>query len=287
MNTQTHSYRCIFVRPELRIGHHAHAWENWPEPRDPFVCFATSGEADADDDDKSSGGDDEKRFSQADITRIVSREIAKAKKAADKRIADAEAKAKKAEELEARLAEIEGGEGDEGDDAKPPKGAASVSAEMKRMQRELSKLSGQLKSLSDEKKALESERDAAHSNLRSHIVRESLTAALSKANVLPKALPQAVRLLELEAKADLVDDGKGGHAVTLNLDGFETDEIEKAVSKWLKTNDHFVRAEGGGTGSRAPNAGNGNGMRVTEDMLNTMSPEAIIESAMRAQANTE
>lgn len=210
--------------------------------------------------------DDEKKFTQADVDKIISQRIKKLeRKYAD--YDDAVAKAGKVDELTKQLEDLKAQVEDA--DKKP------AEKELARMQRELDALGSKLKQANEAAetaKAGQAQAVKAHNTYR---LRSAVSAALTKADALPKRVEQAARLMIEDAEAAIEFDEEGEASYSFSINDMTITSPEEAAKHWLKDNDHYQRHPGGGSGT--PSGGSGNG-RMSAQQMSEMSAETLIEA---------
>lgn len=249
---------------------------------------------DPDDDEGGDGGTKakakakgDKSFSQAEVTRLIAKEVAKTKRGYQKRIEALEGEAKRTKDLTAELEELRAQIDDaaEGDDGKGggAKDGAKLGAELRKLQRQYKKLEGDLAESKAREEAATAAATTAQANLKKHIIASRVAVELSKHNALPNAIEKAVKLFVEETKADLVideDDPTAEPAFTMSYGGREYDDVSKLAGAWLKENPYLVSAKGAGTGSKPPNGKGGGSLKFTEEQLKGMTPDQLISAGL-------
>jgi hypothetical protein len=214
----------------------------------PFLCFVEGGEGEAGDGDPPA---DEKKFSQADLDKLVKRRLAQEHRKHEKAMKALEAKLESMSDLEDQLAELQAklaeGDGD-GDGDKTPKDAVAK-AEFDKVMRELKKAGQALEKLTAENAELTTARDAAVGKYNGTRVADAARKALTGAGVMAKAQGVAVDtfIRELRAELHVDDDGKETIFLT-DDDGTEHADIEDAAASFLKKHDYWKSHPGGGAG---------------------------------------
>lgn len=205
---------------------------------DPFLCFA-EGDGDPDDDPD----DDDKKFSQADVDRIVKRRLKKADAAHAKLQSQFE-------ELQGQLAELQ----NQPDDDTDTNGDASK--ELTKLKRELARATGELKKLTEERDQAIEAATGATTRYKQHRIKNELQAALLKSGALPTAVDDAVAMMA--AGADLEEDDEGGATIVVKVGDVPYEDPIKAAAKFLAEKPHYAKAPAGG-GSGNPRGGGGRG----------------------------
>ena len=217
---------------------------------DPSSAFYALGLCSAEGEGEGDGGGEApaKTFTQEDIDRIIAKERRsfEAKLKGSTELAE---KAKRAEELEARLAELEEEKALAGKTA-AEKASQAMATEKARLEAEKVELAAELERARKE-----------HQMTRAS---NALSTALSSAGVFPGAAEDALASLMSNSEMEWDDNGKL-IAITLELDGTRYDDPKKAAAAFLAKKTHFANGSPGGSGTRLPgNGGNTSGRPLYE-----------------------
>lgn len=233
----------------------------------PFTAFAsTKTKKDGDEDDDDGDGDDEpeKKFSQADVERMIKARLKKATKTIDDLTAKVDALTKKSAD-------------DDADDEPASKTGGDQSADLKRLEREMKRLASQVAEVTKERdEALKKAGDLTRKTRQSAAER-TLSAALSKAGVSSKASDAALKLMLQSVEHD--EDGDG---FTVTIDGVpyastDAKSLAKSASKFLETHSYFAEPkQGSGDGGRR----DGGGRLPTVDDLDKMPVGNLLETGL-------
>lgn len=220
-------------------------------------------------DNKSQGPPpDEKKFTQADLDRVIEQRTARWSKETDSKVSEAiKAESTKAAKLQAEFDELKA-KLEDANKTEPQK-------EVARLSRELAKAS---QALEDSKKSIESltgERDGATTKLQQHIIKGHLRDALTASKVAPKYAAAALKLFADDVKIELDEEG---NVASVAIGKRSYDDVAKAAAAWLEVNDNFAAHPGGGTGTRT-GGGPKNGVLDDDDM----NPEALLSRGFAAQ----
>ncbi|MEQ8721032.1 MAG: hypothetical protein RID81_07125 [Sandaracinaceae bacterium] len=187
------------------------------------------------------GGGDDRTFTQSEVDRIVAGRLAKeSKKFSD--YDQLREQASRVSELESKLQSLS--------EEKELAGKTAAEKAQHAHQKELRQLERKIEELSGQAQEKEQLAQTARQRWESDKISSALERALMKGEALPRAIPQAASLLANEAKARVEEDAEGNVRVLLEVDGVELDP-ESAAQEWLKRNDHFAKAPGGGAGTRS------------------------------------
>lgn len=249
-------------------------------PRDPWVCFVEN----EDEDDDAGDGEDgnEKRYTEADVEKLIKRRLAKSNKGQAKELT---ALQKANESLQAQLTELTD---------KLEQGKSADEKSEKKQERALARAEAQIKELTEKLSAAEETGKASSTKLRSHIKSAAIRKALTKSGVLTKALPHAVKLMMEDLGAEILeeegDDGQMQHVVVVKVDGKETDDIGKAAQRWLKDNTHFASHPGAGSGEKPPGrktSAGGLGMELSPEVIEKADATSLIEKGFSEAMTTK
>lgn len=231
----------------------------------PFTAFASSkAKKDGDEDDDGDGDDDEpeKKFTQADVERMIKARLKKATKTIDDLTAKVDALSKKSD--------------DDTDDE--PAGKGDQSADLKRLEREMKRLSSQVAEVTKERDEALAKAGELTRKTRQSSAERTLSAALSKAGVSSKASDAALKLMLQSVEHD--EDGDG---FTVTIDGVpyassDAKSLAKSASKFLETHSYFAEAkQGSGDGGRR----DGGGRLPTQEDLDKMPVGSLLETGLQ------
>lgn len=231
----------------------------------PFTAFVSSkAKKDGDEDDDGDGDDDEpeKKFTQADVERMIKARLKKATKTIDDLTAKVDALSKKSD--------------DDTDDE--PAGKGDQSADLKRLEREMKRLSSQVAEVTKERDEALAKAGELTRKTRQSSAERTLSAALSKAGVSSKASDAALKLMLQSVEHD--EDGDG---FTVTIDGVpyassDAKSLAKSASKFLETHSYFAEAkQGSGDGGRR----DGGGRLPTQEDLDKMPVGSLLETGLQ------
>lgn len=232
----------------------------------PFTAFASSkAKKDGDEDDDGDGDDDEpeKKFSQADVERMIKARLKKSQKTI--------------EELSAKVDALTKKGADDADDEPTGKGG-DQSADLKRLEREMKRLSSQVAEVTKERDEALAKAGELTRKTRQSSAERTLSAALSKAGVSSKASDAALKLMLQSVEHD--EDGDG---FTVTIDGVpyastDAKSLAKSASKFLETHSYFAEAkQGSGDGGRR----DGGGRLPTQEDLDKMPVGSLLETGLQ------
>lgn len=233
----------------------------------PFTAFASSkAKKDGDEDDDDGDGDDdesEKKFTKADVERMIKARLKKATKTIDDLTAKVDALSKKSD--------------DDADDEPAGKGG-DQSADLKRLEREMKRLSSQVAEVTKERDEALAKAGELTRKTRQSSAERTLSAALSKAGVSSKASDAALKLMLQSVEHD--EDGDG---FTVTIDGVpyassDAKSLAKSASKFLETHSYFAEAkQGSGDGGRR----DGGGRLPTQEDLDKMPVGSLLETGLQ------
>ena len=235
---------------------------------DPSSAFYALGLCSAEGEGEGDGGGEApaKTFTQEDIDRIIAKERRsfEAKLKGSTELAE---KAKRAEELEARLAELE--------EEKALAGKTAAEKERARAEKASQAMATEKARLEAEKVELAAELERARKEHQMTRASNALSTALSSAGVFPGAAEDALASLMSNSEMEWDDNGKL-IAITLELDGTRYDDPKKAAAAFLAKKTHFAAGSTGGSGTRLPN-----GFGGSNKPLHERTPQELL--AMAAQ----
>lgn len=237
----------------------------------PFTAFASSkAKKDGDEGDDDGDGDDdepEKKFSQADVERMIKARLKKSQKTIDELTAKVDALSKK-------------GADDDADDEPAGKGG-DQSADIKRLEREMKRLSSQVAEVTKERDEALAKAGELTRKTRQSSAERTLSAALSKAGVASKASDAALKLM-----LQSVEHEEDGDGFTVTVDGVpyastDAKSLAKCASKFLETHSYFAEPkQGSGDGGRR----DGGGRLPTTDDLDKMPVGSLLETGLSLES---
>lgn len=211
---------------------------------------------------EGSSGGDEKKFSQADLDKILGDRLGKTK--AEKAELEKQFASQKTalEQMQAQLAELSGA-------AEKAKEEAELKgkSDLEKLQHQLSKAQERIKAVETErdqtKATLSADLEKAKQTTVDYAKRQAITAALS-GGVADGMTKHAVRAVLEEAQIELNDKFE---PVKVLYDGREFDKLDAFAGEFFKANKGFAKAPQGGSGHplNSPSIGKPNGQTGTAE----------------------
>ena len=213
----------------------------------------------------------EKRFSEADVEKLIKRRLARAGRESTSALAEMKSQNEALTEQLAELTERIEGQDNASNDAGKKQERALAKAEA---------LIAELTSSLDESKASGL---AAAEKLQDHIKSAAIRKALNKAGVIPNGQAHATKLMMEDLAAQILEED-GKHVVVATVNGRETDDIAAAAAGWLKENPHFASHPGPGTGEKPVGRKSAGLVRpeLTPETIATSDPGSLIKSGLEA-----
>lgn len=276
-NTRTNTHASITMNPfastSLRgaaLRGNAFAWDgghlNAVEPwhvdamaHAPSVCFA---DGDDDDDDANKGKDEEKKFSQADLDRLIAKRFKNSEKETSALTKKLEAAEKQNAELAERMSELE---------AKASGNTGEADAKtLQRLEKQNKQLQDQLKTEQEARTAAEKLANDASKGLKQFRVGQLVQNALAENKAHAKGLPVAVKTMLAECSPEF-DEETG--ELTLTVDGVPFTNTKDAAKRFLESQPYFAEGMGGGSGMVRANGSSG---RVSSEQLKNMTSDELL-----------
>lgn len=178
----------------------------------------------------------EPKYTDADMQRVVQTRLAKEQKKYEAQLTELTAKAAKADELEARMQQLE--------EEREMAGKNATEQAQLKAQKELDKLRREI----EDRNKLLADKDGAYAQVQTTLRTERATQQVMGALSSEKAI-NASRAAKY-AMTDIViahaDDG----SMTASYGDVDDGPVADAVKAWLKDNDNFLPAPAGGAGTR-------------------------------------
>lgn len=221
------------------------------------------------------GGDDPqdapKMISQEQVNALLAKERRsfETKLKAASELSD---KASRADELEAKLAELE--------EERALAGKTAAEKERARAEKATQTMASEKARLEAEKATLAADLEKARSEHRMTLANHSLSVALSSAGVFASASEDALASFVQNSELEF-DDSGALTAATSKLDGLRYDDFKKAAEAFLAKKPHFAAGSGGGSGTRLPGGG---GVRSNKPLHELSTAELLkVDVQQRAQ----
>lgn len=201
------------------------------------------------------------KYTDADLQRAVQTRLAKESKKYETQLSELQGKAAKADELEARLAQLE--------EERELVGKTATEKEAAKYQREVDKLRRD----AEEKSKGIAERDATLTRLQQEMRAERATRAMTDALSALKAIrpDKAAKAAMLEITTEHTDTG-----INASYGDVDAGTVAEAMAAWLKDNDHFLPAPQGGAGTKS-----GSGGARSSEKLHELSDEELLRLGKR------
>ena len=177
------------------------------------------------------------KYTDADLQRAVQTRLAKEAKKYESQLSELQSKATQAEEMSARLAQLE--------EERESVGKTAIEKEASRYKRELDKLQRELEA----RTKLVSERDTAYQQVQTTLRTERAMRQVMDTLASEKAL-NAARAAKYAMTDIVIEHGEDGSLLASYGDQHDV-TLGEAVKAWLKDNDNFLPAPAGGAGTRA------------------------------------